>query len=252
MVRRSVAIALGAICIILVVVGLVGAVTYIMPMINDKNNTISSLNTQISQLTTNNTNLQSWLAGNITAYNNYVSDHHYTDEEYNSLNSIYQDYEGNHTHTNGEYNSLQNQYNAYVADHSYTNEQYNAYVADHHYTDEQYTNLLNIVNLADSTIWVDDQTVSEPAGGLGIAWNDWTYSASYAGYVTIDVLSSTTGAWTHVVYSAYGVDYNVEINVGTGGTAYFPVLPSSSITVGVGNGNLSGGATQTVTITYHY
>jgi predicted PurR-regulated permease PerM len=65
LVSRNVAIALGIICIILVV-GVVGAFAYYMPMINDKNNTISSLNTQISQSTTNNTNLQSWLVGNET------------------------------------------------------------------------------------------------------------------------------------------------------------------------------------------
>lgn len=50
-VKRSVAITLGIVCIGLVVVGLVGAVAYIMPMINDKDNTISTLKTT-------NTNLQ--------------------------------------------------------------------------------------------------------------------------------------------------------------------------------------------------
>ena len=84
MVSRNVAIALGIICIILVV-GLVGAFAYYILTMNDKNNTISSLNTQISQLTTNNTNFQSWLDGNITAYDNYVSDHSYTDEQYQNL-----------------------------------------------------------------------------------------------------------------------------------------------------------------------
>jgi len=75
MVRRSVAVALGIICIVLVVVGLVGTVTYVMPMINDKDDTISSLNLKISQLNTNNTNLQdqinqlqTWLNGNITSF----------------------------------------------------------------------------------------------------------------------------------------------------------------------------------------
>lgn len=46
-VRRNVAIALGIICIVLLV-GLVGAFAYYMPMINDKNNTISSLNSHIT------------------------------------------------------------------------------------------------------------------------------------------------------------------------------------------------------------
>ncbi len=51
MVRRSVAFALGIICIILIS-GLVGAFAYYhyTPIINDKDNTVSSLNAEISQL----------------------------------------------------------------------------------------------------------------------------------------------------------------------------------------------------------
>jgi hypothetical protein len=58
LVRRSVAIALGIMCIILVG-GLAGVLAYYIPMTNDKNNTISSLNYQNNQLKTNNTLLQS-------------------------------------------------------------------------------------------------------------------------------------------------------------------------------------------------
>jgi DNA-binding transcriptional ArsR family regulator len=57
---RAVAIALGIICIVLAAT-LVGAFAYYVPMINDKNNTISSLNSLISQLSTNATNLQNQL-----------------------------------------------------------------------------------------------------------------------------------------------------------------------------------------------
>lgn len=63
-VGRNVAIAMGIICITLVIVGWVGAFAYYTPIINDKDNTISSLNSQISQLTSNDTNLQTWLTGN--------------------------------------------------------------------------------------------------------------------------------------------------------------------------------------------
>ena len=56
-VRRSVAIALGIICIVLAS-GLVGALAYYVSLVNDKDNAISMLNSQISQLTLNITNLQ--------------------------------------------------------------------------------------------------------------------------------------------------------------------------------------------------
>lgn len=57
MVRRSVAIALGIICIILAV-SLVGAFAYYMPIINDKDNTISSLDSQLSNLDGNFSNYE--------------------------------------------------------------------------------------------------------------------------------------------------------------------------------------------------
>jgi hypothetical protein len=76
MVRRSVAVTLGMVCIVLVVVGSIGAVAYVMPMINDKDNAIFSLNLKISQSNTNDTNLQDqisqlqvWLEGNETLLN---------------------------------------------------------------------------------------------------------------------------------------------------------------------------------------
>jgi len=109
LVSRNVALALGIICIILVVVGLVGAVTYIIPMINDKNSMISSLNTQISQLTTNNTNLQLWLDGNKTQLNQTQTWLAGNITAYNSLQSTYNNYVIDHSYTNGEYQSLQNQ-----------------------------------------------------------------------------------------------------------------------------------------------
>ena len=87
MVRRSVAIALGIMCILLVVVGLVGGVAYIMPMINTKDNTISSQNSAIINLQNQMNQLQTWLNENVTAYNNYVDDHYYTNEQYDSENA---------------------------------------------------------------------------------------------------------------------------------------------------------------------
>jgi hypothetical protein len=82
----------------------------------------------------------------------------------------------------------------------------------------------------------------------------WTFSASYAGYVSVYVQSSTSGAtYVEVIYSAYGVSYDNQIGVGSGGySVTFPILPSSNIEIGVGNSNLINGATETVTITYYY
>jgi hypothetical protein len=225
MVRRSVAVALGIICIILVA-GL-GVVLY-MGYSPTATNSVTSLQSQINQL-------QTWLDGNRMLLS----------QTQTWLNGNVTDYETQINSLNARITQLQTWLDGNITT-------YNSYVADHHHTDEDYTNLYNIAHLANYTVWVNDQTVNEAAGGLGIAWYDLQFPANYAGYVSINVLSASAGAWTHVIYSAYGVNYNVQINVGTSGIAYFPILPSSSITVGVGNGNSINGATQTITITYHY
>jgi hypothetical protein len=169
--------------------------------------------------------LQKQLDDLTTTYNNYVSTHGHTDSEYDSLVT--------------EKANLQNQYQTLVSQQAGLT--------------SQIAELTSIVNLGKSTVWVNEQTVSQPAGGLGITYTTWTESAPYAGYVTINVSSSTTtSTYAEVMYLAYDVNYNNHVNIGSGGTAYFPVLPSSNIIVGVGNGNLINGATETVTITYYY
>jgi uncharacterized protein YoxC len=197
-VGRNVAIAFGIIIIILLV-GLVGVVANYTLIIDGKDNTITTNNSQILALTNQLNQLQTWLDGNRTYYQNQV------------------------VSKDSQITSLQNQVN----------------------------DLTNTVNLAKSTVWVDDQTVSQPAS----SYTTWTpaFSASYAGYVSIWVqTSTTTNTYVRVIYSAYGVNYDHQIGVGTGGTAVFPLLPCSTIEIRVGNSNLFSGATETVTVTYHY
>ena len=235
MVRRSIAIALGTICIILIA-GLGEAMTYYTMTVDNKNNTISSLNTSNSQLTTNNTNLQSWLNGNMTLL-----------EETQSW------LQGNIT-----------AYNAYVANHPNGQiENLESYVsslnADITSLDAKITNLTSIINLGDATVWVDDATVSQGPS----SYSTWTESASYDGYVSVLVFNSTlSSTWVEVIYSAYGMSSDQTQVISTVNNhnstfsfyaiASFPLLPSSNITIGVGNGNILGSATETVSIIYSY
>ena len=113
----------------------------------------------------------------------------------------------------------------------------------------QINDLNDIVNLAKSTVWVDSQTVSQPAN----SYVYWRFSAIYAGYVSVYVqTSTTTNTYVRVIYSSHGVNYDNQIGVGTGRTVVFPVLPSSTIEIRVGNSNWLDGATETVTITLYY
>jgi hypothetical protein len=88
-VRRNIAIALGIICILLIAVIASFSITGISAQ-NSYNN-LQKQNKQLQSWLDDNKTLlnqtQTWLDGNITNHNNYVNDHHNTDEEYNSLSS---------------------------------------------------------------------------------------------------------------------------------------------------------------------
>jgi septal ring factor EnvC (AmiA/AmiB activator) len=262
LIGRNVAIALGIICIILAASLVVVIVNYttgkdatissLNSQIADKDNTISSLNSQIadkdsqiaskdntisslnSQITTKNntisslnsqiSNLQTWLNGNKTLLASTIT----------QRDQLQLWLSGNITSYRNQINSLNSQISSLNAQVTSLTNQVNTLTA--------------IINLAESTIWVNSQTISQPAS----SYTYWTVSASYAGYVSVTVESSTTtNTYVEVIWSAYGVSYDNTITVGTSGTAVFPVLPAS-IEIRVGNTNLINGATETVTITYYY
>jgi len=114
----------------------------------------------------------------------------------------------------------------------------------------QVQNLQNIVNLQNSdTLW-QDYTINEGSGGSYY----FSFTANYAGYVIVDVLSSTTSnTWVQIEINnpSTGTIESQQFTVGYSGTVYFPVLPGT-VTIYIGNSNLINGATQTVTITYVY
>jgi len=113
----------------------------------------------------------------------------------------------------------------------------------------QIDSLNDIIALNKYTVLVDRQTINQPAG----YWNTWTFSLNYPGYLVVRVESSTTDkTYVRVIYNAYGVNYDTSINVGASGTAVFPILPSTNIIVGIGNSNIINGASEVVTIEYHY
>jgi hypothetical protein len=113
----------------------------------------------------------------------------------------------------------------------------------------QVANLTDIANLDKSKVWVNHHEISHEAGYETY----WTFSAIYAGYVSVDINEdNTTTTYVRAIYSAYGVKYDNQMDVVAGGTAVFPILPSSGIEIRIGNTNLLIGANETVTITYHY
>jgi hypothetical protein len=183
----------------------------------------------------NKTSLESQLKEKWDSWGSELWWHNYYKNAYDTEGSLISGYIAIHHHTDSEYDSLNSTYNDYVANHQHANSEYNL--------------LYDIVSLSKSEIWVNHQTTSQ-----SVNWyTQWIFGATYAGYVSVYVESSTTdNTYVQVFYSSHGVSYDHSITVGVSGTARFPILPSGNIVVRVGNTNWVNGATETVTVTYYY
>ena len=115
-----------------------------------------------------------------------------------------------------------------------------------------------IVNLKESDVWVNNQTmINQPA----LSPANWTFEADYAGFVTVQVYNSTGSAYARVLYSYQGLHYAnpqstfLPVQQQNQSTV-FPVVPGSiEIRVAVGGGVAIFANTvenYTVTITYYY
>lgn len=223
---RTLVIALGIICAVLVI-GLVGAMANYTGIINGKDNTITADNTQMQTMTNRESQLQTWLNGNKTLLGQAQT---WLDGNKTLLGQT-------QTWLNGNETSLQTE----IATLNSTISSLKAQITG---LQSQITNLTGIVNLTNSTIWINDKTESQPGG------SPWTFSASvpYAGYLNVSILSSTAYNLTiKVIYTSHGANYNQPISVSPGESAVFPVLPSS-VEIEVAT---AAAATETLTITYY-
>lgn len=117
------------------------------------------------------------------------------------------------------------------------------------------SSLSSIVTLQNSTVVAGNEAVSQATG----AYSDFTLSTNDAGYVSVYVNSASVSSVSIVVSytssaSSPALNYKQAETVGVGGTAIFPLLPSTNIVIGIGNTQASPGpeVTEHVTITYYY
>jgi hypothetical protein len=75
----------------------------------------------------------------------------------------------------------------------------------------------------------------------------------YAGYITVDVQSTSNTTYVQLLYTHYPVTYDHNVTVSTNGAAYFPVL-AGPVEIRVGNTDLPGSdlLNATITATYYY
>jgi len=218
--------------------------------LNSKNSTIQSLNSEISSLNNRIINLEGQLNNANSTIQSLNSQINTLNSEISSLNNRIINLEGQLNNANSTIQSLNSQINTLNSEISSLNNRIINLEGQLNNANNTIAYLQEIISLNAITVEVSDQTISQSAD----SYYYWTFSLSYAGYVVVKVLSSTTpNTDVKVSWSSYGVSYSNIITVGSSGTANFPVLPSSKVVVGVGNSNfLIGGATETVTILYYY
>ena len=117
-------------------------------------------------------------------------------------------------------------------------EEYNAVLADYN----------AIIALGKSGYLVPSTALNQVANTSAAIWNG---TVQYAGYVTVELQSTSNTTYARMVYTSYGVNFDQSITVGVGGTAAFPVLPGT-IEVSVGNAEPVDSVNGTVTASYFY
>ncbi len=161
---------------------------------------------------------------------------------YNSELQTYANYQSSYSHSNSDYGSVQSSLQQAQSQVSQLQSELNNAQGSSSQSNA-------IANLQQSSNWLSDETVDQDRGSYAY----YTESANYAGYVSVNIATSTTSnQYVEAIWSSHGVSYDNKITVGTSGTAVFPVLPSSNVQIRIGNTNLLNGATATVTITYTY
>jgi len=108
--------------------------------------------------------------------------------------------------------------------------------------------LSNVLYLNATGVLVSAQGFNQEPNTNVTIW-DGSQPLQYAGYVTVQLQSSSNLTYAEVLYNSFGVAYDNVVTLGNG-TASFPVLPGSVVIVLGNNDNVT--ATGTVMALYHY
>jgi len=130
------------------------------------------------------------------------------------------------------------------------------------YVSIQMVDLTNIADLRKSKVWMDN----EPYTFLPNSETDFFYTVDYAGYVTVQVTTSTNTTYVEVSYTfmvsntPYGVYYDKRVYFDPANEeAVFPVLPlkdhetlAGRIEIAMGNSDQLNNVTCNIIMIYYY
>lgn len=115
---------------------------------------------------------------------------------------------------------------------------------------QQMDSLYNVLYLNASALLVNNQAFSMAPYSNVTVWDQPDTPLQYAGYLTVQVQSSSNLMYIQVSYNSYGIAYDNVVEVGNS-TVAFPVLPGPVVIV-VGNTELTDSVTATLTAIYQY
>jgi outer membrane murein-binding lipoprotein Lpp len=149
---------------------------------------------------------------------------------------------------NSQISSLNSQVLALQADIEQLNSTIEDYKAAQAAANSQFEAYISILALNESGYLFAPRSFTQDANASDAIY---TGNIAYAGCISVSVESSSNTTYVQVVYSSYGVNYNQNVTMGTGGSAVFPVLPGDIMVV-IGNTEPVDDVTGTASATYRY
>jgi cell division protein FtsB len=226
MVRRSVAITLGIICILLIAV-----IAYFSIIGISAQNSYNNLQNQNKQL-------QMWLDGNETLLSQTQANNTNLQNQIDSLDSKATKLQNQVAFDNVTITNLQ----------KIANLTGSTVIVQHYLVG--FTPLSPIVVVSNNTVLPSNV----------VYWNDSSFNQipsyhvdiDHAGYIVVNATPSNSVV--ELEYSSNGLSYNNTVNLGNNTISVFPVLPTSTLTILVGSNYSSFPLimAETVTITYYY
>jgi hypothetical protein len=199
--RRNMKVLASAVICIILAAGLVGlAAVYLstQSQLSEKDNTIASLNLQLSQMP------------NSTTYLVQIA---YLNQQLADLNDSL-------TSANADFATI----------------------------NSEYANLLQIAQMRSSGVMYDSSFTQDP-NTVTILYND---AVDYGGFVVVQAAANATSTYAQVKYTFGNFNFDYNQTLGVSGTAAFPILPTDTVQIVIGNLDQADSNTVTATATYYY
>ncbi len=220
--------------------GLLGAIVNYTSIINVKESQIETLTNEMNQL-------QTWLEGNTTHLDALLEP---LRAQISDMQNRISSFENETSSKDTEIALLEFQISDLQNQISDLNAQITAKDSQISDLQNQVSDLEDIVNLRKYTLWINE-TINQPAGSETV----WEFSPSYAGYIAVEVESSSSNTSVLVRSESFGSSLTINSQVGVKGRLVFPVLPCSigeDIAITVYNNEESDEVTLSVLVIYYY